>query len=710
MVLLGFSYGGGIAALALGSAYVVAGAVWLTAEHWLEMTLSPMAGGSSRLPLAPVVLISGSLLAVVALALLFYPAQRRSLPETIAAWLDARTLVPASASANAFRNQSTLERLANQKYGQAQAGPADAQGPLAHSGAKEGPWEKGGRQGPSAAHAFSVVRQPGSARPAATAGRVLFEMENDLLRHVPMLTYSDFDGLQWRADVGQNPLRLAVEINDPLLWVARLDPLPFALDEPGGQAFDSAANNLQSGDALDAARLAAARWLDGAASIEPRMSPADLRSLTELLKRPPGHTLDVPWMLTPYDLGFSLEHLRHNAELARAVRRLLDSPAGQRIFRDLVESRIRRRQLAVPPGIRALLETWTAGRAPGWPQIRAVVDGLRTQCIYDPRATIPPEAQDPLSHFLLQSRRGPDYLFASSAAVLLRSLGYPSRLVSGFYANPARRGWLSGRVAVRGDDLHYWTQTRLANGMWADLEPTPGYELPGKEVLRGPWLANVREKLLAAGREHRVLIVAACVAGLALAVSRRRLSNLCRTLLWKLRLRRGGVPAVLATWRLLEWRARATGHVRPRGKTLAQWYPRLFSAAAGGTSQQLRTLANWADRAAFRPGGLAADAAAPREEITRLCREVARACGLTTFCRLQRGVAGRAVPEPVPRSIRKPPSAPAARPLRPPWMAVRLAPESVAANRVDLARHLSLGKHTHEHDATSDRAPIGPAG
>ena len=42
---------------------------------------------------------------------------------------------------------------------------------------------------------------------------------------------------------------------------------------------------------------------------------------------------------------------------------------------------------------------------------------------------------DAVEYFLFESRRGPDYLFATSAAVLLRSLGYQTRVVSGLYAD-----------------------------------------------------------------------------------------------------------------------------------------------------------------------------------------------------------------------------------------------------------------------------------
>ena len=106
-----------------------------------------------------------------------------------------------------------------------------------------------------------------------------------------------------------------------------------------------------------------------------------------------------------------------------------------------------------------------------------MIEGLRGYCAHDPEITVPLDTPDTVRWFLMESRRGPDYLFASSAAVLLRSLGYPSRMIGGYYARPENYNRLTGRTAVTAGDVHYWTQTRLADGTWVNLEPTPGYEL-----------------------------------------------------------------------------------------------------------------------------------------------------------------------------------------------------------------------------------------
>ena len=87
-------------------------------------------------------------------------------------------------------------------------------------------------------------------------------------------------------------------------------------------------------------------------------------------------------------------------------------------------------------------------------------------------------------------RRGPDYQFATAAAVLLRSLGYRTRLVSGLYAAP-------GATTIPAHAPHLPSiakRPRLgrgspSGGTWVGIDPTPGYQIvapaaPGGTCLR----------------------------------------------------------------------------------------------------------------------------------------------------------------------------------------------------------------------------------
>ncbi len=78
---------------------------------------------------------------------------------------------------------------------------------------------------------------------------------------------------------------------------------------------------------------------------------------------------------------------------------------------------------------------------------------------------------DPLEEFLFVRRAGNCEYFAASMAVMLRSLGVPSRVVNGF-----RRGeWnpFGQYFIVRYSDAHSWVEAYLPGAGWVSYDPTP---------------------------------------------------------------------------------------------------------------------------------------------------------------------------------------------------------------------------------------------
>lgn len=81
------------------------------------------------------------------------------------------------------------------------------------------------------------------------------------------------------------------------------------------------------------------------------------------------------------------------------------------------------------------------------------------------------EVADPLANFLFARRKGHCEYFASSMAVMLRSLGIPSRLATGFQSgvyNPVSDLWL-----VRASDAHSWVEAWIPGYGWTTFDPTP---------------------------------------------------------------------------------------------------------------------------------------------------------------------------------------------------------------------------------------------
>lgn len=281
---------------------------------------------------------------------------------------------------------------------------------------------------------------------------------------------------------------------------------------------------------------------------------------------------------------------------------------------------------AVPPDLdaplRCLAREWAGDRPRGWRQIEAVLERLRADFVLDPTAVAPKDHPAPVLWFLTESHRGPDYLFATSATLLLRSLGYSTRFCVGFYANPEAFDPISRHTPVRATDLHAWPEVLLTDSNWLPIEPTPGYS-----VL--PPLAPWQDQLAAAGLavldwvERRMWILAASVVALSLAVwYRRRLQDAAFTLAWRLRPGRTWETAALRTLRLLERRAVLAGVGRSDSETLRDWARRVAS------DESLEAAVGWAERAAYAPN------LAPPGDLPVEFRDAVRAWPLARFQKL----------------------------------------------------------------------------
>lgn len=113
-------------------------------------------------------------------------------------------------------------------------------------------------------------------------------------------------------------------------------------------------------------------------------------------------------------------------------------------------------------------------------QARVLEHYLRTHYAYTlelPKS----ELADPLASFLFDRKKGHCEYFASAMAVMLRSLGVPTRVVTGFQSgiyNP-----VSGWQIIRSSDAHSWVEAYLPYRGWTTFDPTPPDPDPPKVSL-----------------------------------------------------------------------------------------------------------------------------------------------------------------------------------------------------------------------------------
>jgi protein-glutamine gamma-glutamyltransferase len=88
---------------------------------------------------------------------------------------------------------------------------------------------------------------------------------------------------------------------------------------------------------------------------------------------------------------------------------------------------------------------------------------------------------DPLAHFLFETRAGHCEYFASAMAIMLRTLGIPSREVNGFL--PGEYNDLGGDYIVRASDAHSWVEVYFPGIGWQVFDPTPAGPDSGSSFL-----------------------------------------------------------------------------------------------------------------------------------------------------------------------------------------------------------------------------------
>ena len=94
------------------------------------------------------------------------------------------------------------------------------------------------------------------------------------------------------------------------------------------------------------------------------------------------------------------------------------------------------------------------------------------------------ELDQPLEEFLFARKTGYCEHYATALAVMLRTIGIPTRLVTGFLTTEWNE--YGNYYLVRQQDAHAWVEVYLAHSGWITLDPTPatGESLSGKT---SPW-------------------------------------------------------------------------------------------------------------------------------------------------------------------------------------------------------------------------------
>ncbi|MCI0459484.1 MAG: transglutaminase-like domain-containing protein [Gemmataceae bacterium] len=441
----------------------------------------------------------------------------------------------------------------------------------------------------------TIRRSPRQPRdPADRAARALFEVQGRTPLHVRVTAFDLFDGVSWHeAPLNLNTCVLQKELASCWMQVQERTPAPvFAATEAHQFKITSSLGSLvPTPPHLNRFRIGRVDQASFFAWGQDRiLRLAQRQTPSGIVVETACRTVDPQKLLT------------------------VEFPSGSN------GSRLEYTTLSpnLHPDVRALAHRWADPQPHGWGQITAVLQRLRAEYVLDPQARVPNDSRDPLAHFLLRVHRGPDYQFAAAATVLLRVLGYPTRLVSGFYVAPDHYDPHTRHTPVVPEDVHFWPEVLLPSGDWLVLEPTPGYEVLGPSL---PWSEHVWAALVAVAFwfwQHLALVSLSLVT---LAGSWWRRHELLDTLAitwWRWLPGQSWQRCVRRVLWLLERRGRWAGRPRPLAQTFTSW---LHAALPPTTAcpRELAQLLQMADWAAYAP-----DLQPPwiEAEVQNVCRRV----------------------------------------------------------------------------------------
>src|SRR6266849_1743503 len=266
------------------------------------------------------------------------------------------------------------------------------------------------------------------------------------------VTLSKFDGRNWSNNRGQRPL-------SPQLDGRFVLPSP-TLDDHARDGQDEPSRQLHYRVLMEPAGMNIFFLAGAAKSLE-----GDYRSVA----------VDDSGAVFDLDLEHPVSRYQAISDIAQPGARELRTAGGA--YPSYLDPGYLRLPLSLDSRIPRLAEQITASADNNYDKAQAIENYLRTHFQYTLQLsrTAP---HDPLANFLFERKQGHCEYFASSMAVMLRTLGIPSRVVNGFRTGEFND--LTSQYVVRASNAHSWVEAYFPNYGWVTFDPTPGASIPAR--------------------------------------------------------------------------------------------------------------------------------------------------------------------------------------------------------------------------------------
>ncbi len=243
---------------------------------------------------------------------------------------------------------------------------------------------------------------------------------------------------------------------------------------------------------------------------------------------------------------------------------------------------------SLSPQSRALAAQAVAGHtANQFDTVMALTTYLQTHFQYSQQLGHVPAGRDPVDWFLFDVKVGYCEQFATAETLMLRSLGIPARLATG-YSTGSYDPVLDQSI-VRERDAHAWVEVWFPNHGWVPVDPSPGFSALAATRFPDHWAAGGLARLiphLEVGAPLAALgslgIIGAIPPTLAIGLLAMMAWAWLRSRRWRRRARIA--PAESELLRLYERLQRRLGRRRAPPETPSEY---LFDARAGPMDELL---------------------------------------------------------------------------------------------------------------------------
>lgn len=258
--------------------------------------------------------------------------------------------------------------------------------------------------------------------------------------------------------------------------------------------------------------------------------------------------------------------------------------------------------------IQSLVKQWTDGTPRGWRQIQAIVSKTRNGFKLDSEWVANASSSDSVASFL-DNEGGPAYLFATTAAVALRSAGYETRLASGFVVRNKDYVRTSQQSIVDTENYHVWPEVRLGESIWIPVEPTPGYPIPARYKSTWERVVSAVSFLVGWVLTHPIISLSVLISLGVVACYRKALLSIGFWCCWHALFFLRSSTRLRMTRQLLDIRFWAAGIPRPPSLPIQAWFEQL------NRNDQFDFFIHW-NRAQFSDGF---DSNSDRQAIQQAC-------------------------------------------------------------------------------------------